>query len=238
MNHVDIPTYVEQMRTVLNHYREQKEKGMCQAAKRCNINFMSKGDAMANKYVIKEYPKLWMEMDKVCKEYDLEAKANLSTIMPYTIKDRNLIDIFRDQPVYLYYSLYSMNSQFRKVWLPNAISAEVALDKLKAFQEIHNRVITFHFTLIKGHNDNMKDIRQMAKELEIRNFNGKLNLVRFNPHPTVSDVESEPEKIQEVFDLLSSIFNNPKSYIVPRLDVNTKTPCGMFVPLSEVHRTN
>lgn len=234
MNHVDIATYGQQIRTVLTHYRDQKDGGLCPEAQRCNINFMSKGDAMANKYVIKEYPKLWQEMDQICREFGLEAKPNISTIMPHTIKNHSLIDIFQDKPVYLYYSLYSMNPAFRKLWLPNALPAEEALDKLKEFQERQNRVITFHFTLIKGHNDNMVDIYHMAEELQKRNFNGKLNLVRFNPHPAVSDVESEPEKIKDIFDILSSIFNNPKSYIVPRLDVNTKTPCGMFVPLSEV----
>lgn len=234
MNHVDIATYEGQMRMVLDHYRQERDAGRCVVAERCNINFMSKGDAMANKYVVNQYPKMWEMMDRVCREYGLDAKPNISTIMPNTVKNHKLIDIFGDSPVWLYYSLYSMNPVFRKRWLPNAMPAEEALDKLKAYQEQKNRVITFHFTLIKGHNDNMADIYRMAEELRQRNFNGKLNLVRFNPHPSVSDVESDPHKINEIFDILSSIFNNPKSYIVPRLDVNTKTPCGMFVPLNQI----
>jgi len=236
MNHVDIPTYGKQIRTVLNHYKKQVDVYNSVKATRCNINFMSKGDALANKYVVNEYDKLYNEMYKICQEFELETKPNISTIMPYTVKNHSLLNIFHDKPAYLYYSLYSLNSNFRKKWLPNAIPYQDALDKLKEYQLIYNRVITFHWSIIKGQNDDIKEVNQLAKELRDRNFNGKLNIVRFNPHPNVSDEEASPEKVKEIFDILADVFKNPKSYIVPRLDVKTKTPCGMFVPLEELDK--
>ena len=56
---------------------------------------------------------------------------NISTIMPYTIKDRSLCDIFGNTPVNLYYSLYSINEKFKQKWMPNAIPSLTALDKLQ-----------------------------------------------------------------------------------------------------------
>lgn len=234
MSHVDIPTYVSQIRTVLTHYEDQVKNHNSVRAKRCNINFMSKGDALANKYVVNEYPKLYDEMEKICEEFGLKAKPNISTIMPYTVRSRSLIDIFGDKPAYLYYSLYSLNPNFRKKWLPNAIPYEEALDKLKEYQNKHNRVITFHWSIIKGENDCLDEAHKLAEKLKQYEFNGKLNIVRFNPHPDVTDEEASAEKFNGIFKIIADVFKNPKSYIVPRLDVTTKTPCGMFVPLKEI----
>jgi len=75
MNHVDISTYSKQIRVVLEHYRQQRDQGLCQVAKRCNINFMAKGDAMANKNVINKYSQLWQKMNNVCQEFGTEIFA-------------------------------------------------------------------------------------------------------------------------------------------------------------------
>lgn len=232
MNHVDIPTYLSQIRTVLEHYKIQPTP----KANRCNINFMSKGDAMANRHLVNNYPELYEEMDLLCEQYDLKVKPNISTIMPYTIKHRKLSDIFQTYPAYLYYSLYSLNPDFRKKWLPNAIPWQEALDKLKEFQESSNNIITFHWSLIKGENDNLEEVKKLADVLSSYKFHGKFNIVRFNPHPNVADEEPNQDVIDEVFKIVADVFKNPKSYQVPRLDVKTKTPCGMFVPLNEIEK--
>jgi 23S rRNA (adenine2503-C2)-methyltransferase len=233
MNHVNIPTYLHQIRTVLNHYAETSSG---QTANRCNVNFMAKGDALANKYLVNQYPELFNGMKEVCADYGLTVKPNVSTIMPFTVAKRDLSGIFCGYPAYLYYSLYSINTEFRSKWLPNAIPYQEALDKLAEFQESdpHKNVITFHWAFIKGQNDHLDEVKELAKILKDYNFHGKLNIVRFNPHPDVSDKETEFEKIQELFNVVADVFKNPKSYIVPRLDVSTKTPCGMFVPIRDL----
>lgn len=56
MKHVDIPTYLLQIRTVLDHYRKvttpdpNNDSTKLELVDRCNVNFMSKGDAGATKY--------------------------------------------------------------------------------------------------------------------------------------------------------------------------------------------
>lgn len=246
MKHVDIETYLLQIETVLEHYRkvtsvpsdlsadqDTPEKEREPLADRCNINFMSKGDALANKYLLLQYPVLYEGMDRLCRRYGLYVKPNISTIMPLTVRDRALYDIFQDYPAYLYYSLYSIDPAFRERWLPNALPYLDALDKLKIFQETRKDrpIITFHWSLIKGQNDQIDEAKKMAKILKSYDFDAKLNIVRFNPHPNVSDQEADPSTIEEIFQILSDVFENDQSYIVPRLDVKTKTPCGMFVPV-------
>lgn len=119
---------------------------------------------------------------------------NISTIMPTVLNHRNLYDIFYNFPAYLYYSLYSINPLFRQTWLPNAMPYTMALDKLKRFQVARqdNPVITFHWSLIKGQNDQLNEAKELAKVLKDYDFNAKLNIVRFNPHPNVSDLEADP----------------------------------------------
>lgn len=241
MKHVDIPTYLLQIQTVLDHYKKVTSDGIPENEReepasdnRCNVNFMSKGDALANKNMVFKYPELYKGMESLCARYNLTVKPNISTIMPYTVKDRHLHEIFEDYPAYLYYSLYSINPEFRKKWLPNAIPFHDALQKLKIFQEARKDkpIITFHWSIIKGQNDYVEEAKEMAKILKGYDFHAKLNIVRFNPHPNVSDLEADPERIDEIFNILNGVFKSNQSYIVPRLDVKTKTPCGMFVPLN------
>lgn len=54
-DHVDIPNYTKQITTVLDFY----QKNRIQTANRCNINFMARGEPLANKFVINQYPQLY-----------------------------------------------------------------------------------------------------------------------------------------------------------------------------------
>lgn len=227
--HVDINTYNDQLKLALDHYKEYySDKGIT----RCNINFMAKGEALANKYVVNSYSELYDVLNKTGESYGLKIKPNISTIMPNTIKEHKLIDIFKDKPVYIYYSLYSMEEGFRKKWLPNAMDYRLALDKLKEYQEKKNEVITFHWAYIAGENDNFDHVNKIANILASYNFNAKLNIVRFNPPPQISDKETSDDLIKSYFHLLNSkAFNhNPMSYIVPRVGFDVAASCGMFIP--------
>ena len=76
---------------------------------------MSRGEPLANKYVINNYPELYSSINNAVKSNGYkETKMNISTIMPYTIKNKSLCDIFQGYPVNLYYSLYSVNPEFKK----------------------------------------------------------------------------------------------------------------------------
>ena len=95
--------------------------------------------------------------------------------MPYTIKNKSLCDIFQGYPVNLYYSLYSVNPEFKKKWMPNALPYNIALDKLKEYQTFSDDEIplTIHGAFIKGENDNIDDINRMIDEINKRQFKKK-----------------------------------------------------------------
>ena len=235
-DHVSINQYVEQMNIVLKHAKEIDRESSQNV--RVNINLMARGEALANKHIVNDYPTFYQQMESVVKEYNYaQTKINISTIMPTVIHNRSLVDIFRDNPVNLYYSLYSTNDKFRKKWLPNAMPWQLALNKLHDFQTKTNNIITFHFAIIDGENDDLAEIKEMANTIKDMKFGTtKYNLVRFNPHPSMQERYREPpiEKIEKIYDLLQSACNDAnittnKSRIVPRIGYDVYASCGMFV---------
>lgn len=239
-NHVELDLYKNQLHYILKHSKDidkDKSKDI-----RVNINMMARGEALANKIIINHYPDFYNSMNNMIqKEYGYkETKINLSTIMPNVIINRNLIDIFKDEPVNLYYSLYSINDQFRKKWLPNAIPWNIALNKLKDYQIITSNPIAFHFALIENENDNLEDVKKMTDEIIKMKFDKtKFNIVRFNPHSSMNEYKETNEyKMDKIYKILQSVANDEdiktnKSRIVLRSDTKTRSSCGLFVTNDE-----
>ena len=127
---------------------------------------------------------------------------NISTIMPNTIKNNSLCTIFNNTPVNLYYSLYSVNEKFKNKWMPNAMNYNLALDKLKEYQNFTDNYspLTIHGIFIKGENDNDDDIERMFDEINKRDFKKiKFNIVKFNPHKNSEYVESDKEVLNNIY---------------------------------------
>lgn len=227
-DHTTIDAYRDQLDEVLHHAMFEKKINL-HGLPKLNINFMARGEALANKYVINNYRDLVNGLDAVANTYCIDnIKVNISTIMPHTIKDRNLKDIFgNDNPPHLYYSLYSLDEKFRKHWMPNAIPVRDALDKLKKYEN-STYPITFHYALIKDHNDSLESAAEIVKILREYKFVGKFNLVRYNPHPDSGSAEADEDRLNEVFNIISEGLGNPKSYIVPRVGKDVYASCGMF----------
>lgn len=232
-NHLPISVYVCQLNKILEHAVTIDKENSPNI--RVNVNLMSRGEPMANKYIVNEYDTFHNEIENAIKKFNYgQMKMNISTIMPTTLTNRKLFDIFHDKPVNMYYSLYSVKDKFRKFWLPNAMDHELALDKLREYQEKTNNTITFHFALIEGQNDDPSDIDEMIKSIKERKFTQtKMNLVRFNPHPFTRYEEPSIEKLIEIHQKLQSAcndvnINTHKSRIVPRAGSDVYASCGMF----------
>lgn len=231
--HTTINEYKEQLDLVLGHAKQiDKENSK---SVRININLMSRGEAMANKFIIKQYDSFHKEMENVVKKYNYEKmKMNISTIMPTVIGDRKLVDIFHHNPVNIYYSLYSMNDEFRKKWLPNALPWQTALNKLHEYQNQTGNPVTFHFAIIENENDNISEIKKMTDIIRDMKFtNSKFNLVRYNPHPSQPYKEPSMERLNEIYHIFRSACNDRniltnKSRIVPRVGYDVYASCGMF----------
>lgn len=226
--HSSLDSYMMQIQTVLDHYIKQTVIHPDETAKRVNINFMARGEPLANKIIVNQYQKFYDCVNRFVQTYGLEGfRMNISTIMPKTIQDRSLIDIFSDRPAYLYYSFYSIEDKFREYWMPNAMPWKSALDKLKAYQEVSGIPITFHWAIIKDHNDDPKMFREMAQILKSYDFNAKYSIVRYNPHENSNSEEADDERRNEIFSILSPIMKSSK--IIPRVGYDVNASCGMFV---------
>ena len=222
--HATIEDYDTQLRIVYNHYQMERDK----TATCVNINYMARGEPLANKVILNNFGEWYERSKEICD--NIKVKHNVSTIMPNTVKYHKMSEIFGKNEVYMYYSLYSVNPKFRKFWLPNAMDYNIALDKLKEFQEYNNQQITFHWAFIEGENDQIDDMKKLADVLRMYKFNGKFNLVRFNPPPKSPYREPHLDKLRELFQIVNDgLNNNPRSKIVGRVGEDIYASCGMFI---------
>ena len=232
-DHVPIDIYAEQLDTVLRHARFVDSQYPLGTIKpRVNVNFMARGEPLANRYLMRDYRELHKTLQAVTEKNGYsDMKINISTIMPGTTLGVNLAETFGGLPTYLYYSLYSVNREFRKKWIPNGIHPVNALTSLKEFQVASGMPIAIHFALIKGENDSLEDVQRLVDTVAQFEFTDlKFNVVRFNPHPSSEYTESPNTK--KIFEILDSISSGTTSYsgsrIVPRVGYDVNASCGMF----------
>ena len=209
MYHVTPNMFADQIKLVIDHYKNNDDDGL---ANRININFMARGDAFVNKHIVNTYPEVYDAISKPCKEANLNPKMNISTIMPYTVKYRTLQSIFKDRPAHLYYSLYSINDEYRRKWMPGSIDWKLALDKIKDYQDNGGEIVTFHWAFIEGENDKLEDVLKMAEILKEYKFNAKFNLVRYNNHNNLPYKETSIEKMNELFKIVNESLVQYKIY--------------------------
>lgn len=222
-NHVSPDLYKAQLSTVLDWYGTKSFT----PAKRVNVNFMARGEPLSNRYVVNQWSKIHDSFSELAKSRDLVLKPNISTIMPKHFEQYSLYNTFRGN-AYIYYSLYSLNQRFRDKWLPGSMDPYKALVNLKDYQEKSGTEITFHWAYIQNENDSLQEAKQIANVLSSFNFNGKFNLIRYNP----PDSTKEPsyERLEELFQIINSgLGNNPKSKIVSRVGLDVKASCGTFM---------
>lgn len=240
--HVDITRYAEQVDTALAYIREQDG-----VVPRVNINFMARGEPLMNRYVVNQYPQLEETLNGIVYRYtETPMKINISTIMPRGFQ-RRLIDTFHPTRnpdtilPHLYYSVYSMDAAFRRKWIPSAMDPQSALDLLREYNEATPSIpVTFHFALIAGENDSLESIADILKAIRVRDFRSyKFNIVRFNPPPGSSYVESPEPQIKKIFAALQEYarddgYRYSRSRIVPRAGPDVYASCGMFVDFDAV----
>ena len=140
--------------------------------------------------------------------------------MPTEFKS-NLGDIFTNRDVSIYYSIYSVNDDFRKKWLGNAMPYRTALSYLNHYKSLDYGKVKFHSAFIKDENDSEKDIRDLKFALDFNYDNNyKFNIVRYNPYsPKQGEESSNLSLIEEVLE----------AKIITRVGKDVKASCGMFV---------
>src|SRR5262249_60320337 len=107
---------------------------------------------------------------------------------------RMLEDVFGTSHPDVYYSIYSMSDRFRRRWLPKALPAETALDRLASWQRSTHKLVSLHHAYIAGENDAEDDVHAICDALEERRLMAPLNIVRYNPPDPARPSAEPPEE--------------------------------------------
>jgi 23S rRNA (adenine2503-C2)-methyltransferase len=215
---------VKQAELVYEHYDIQEKK-----AKLVHYNFMARGEALNNPVVLNDNERLLGTYEAMAKSRGLDAKYLISTIMPESMENRTLVDIFPNTLPEIYYSLYSTDEKFRKKWLARALPYQRSLELMKEWQDYNGKVPKIHFAFIKGENDSEQDMVNIATAINELDLRVNLNIVRYNPFSEKYGVESDEETINKNVQILVELLKPEQYRVVPKVGFDVKASCGMFV---------
>lgn len=213
--------YLSQAKEVMQYYLTQPK------AQEVNYNWMARGEALANYNLLEGANEILGDLSSLAIKHNLIPKFNVSTIMPKTLK-RGLADIFKGYNPTIYYSLYSLDKNFREKWMPGAMEPEMALDNLKEYQEITNKIINLHWAFIENENDSIAQLEDIVNLVNSRELLVNFNLVRYNPFSDKEGRESPEDVIQRNYQFLKENLSG-KVKIINRVGFDVKASCGMFV---------
>ncbi len=216
-NNADLTDFVSQFQTVLAHYQKDAPAPVV------HLNFMARGEPMANPTVTETGTELLLKLGEISREHNLTPKFNISTIMPRSLR-KTLVQCFPIVTPTIYYSLYSMDADFRRTWLPGAMPAEQALDLLAEYQSVSKKIIKLHGAFIEGENDSDGQILDMIRAIEKRKIRAEFNIVRYNPFD--SSQGEETNRLDAIQELISS---RMPCKIIPRVGRDVHASCGTFV---------
>jgi hypothetical protein len=140
-----------------------------------------------------------------------------------------LEDIFVTHHPDIYYSLYSMSERFRRRWLPKALPAEFALDRLTSWQRCTHKIVSLHHAYIAGENDAEGDVHAICDALEERELMVHVNIVRYNPYdPSRHGVEPPEPVIERNAAIYRARLPNARVSVIARVGYDVAASCGMF----------
>jgi 23S rRNA (adenine2503-C2)-methyltransferase len=222
---VTVRELLDQARTVLDHYRRE-----CAPARVVHFNFMARGEPLANRELLAHGDELLARLSELAVALNLRPKHLISTIYPKELASRPLEEVFVTQHPDIYYSIYSMSERFRRRWLPKAVPAEMALDRLASWQRSTHKLVSLHHAYIAGENDSEADVEAICDAVEERNLLVHVNLVRYNPHdPARHGVEPPEEVVQRNAAIYRARLPTARVSIIARVGFDVAASCGMFL---------
>jgi adenine C2-methylase RlmN of 23S rRNA A2503 and tRNA A37 len=217
--------FLEQADTVLDHYRRAAPP-----ARAVHFNFMARGEPLANALFLAHADEVLGELGQRAVALGLRPRYLVSTIFPRELGDRLLEDIFLSHHPEIYYSIYSVRESFRVRWLPRALPADEALDRLASWQRSTYKICKIHYAFIAGENDSEADVHAICDALESRRLMIHVNIVRYNsPDPRRHGVEPPDEVIQRNARIYQSRLPYARVRVIPRVGYDVQASCGMFI---------
>lgn len=221
--------FQQQAEVVLQHW-DGLDASLQAEHKRVHFNFMARGEALACRTILDHGPKLLQGLGQLAEGRGLEPRFLISTIMPKSFALDELGSVFHARDHYLpevYYSLYSMDPDFRRRWLPQAMSPELALKKLARWQRETGKRPKVHFAFIKGENDSEQTVTEISHALMDHGLDVDLNIVRYNP-PDERSQESDETVVTRNVQLFQDLLPNADVRIIPRVGFDVQASCGTF----------
>ncbi len=214
----------DQADTVLDYYRRTAPP-----ARIVHFNFMARGEPLANRALVADGDGLLGELSQRAVASGLRPRHLISTIYPKEL-ERPLDDVFVTHHPDIYYSIYSMNPRFRRRWLPKALPAEIALDRLTQWQRSAQKIVSLHHAYIAGENDSEMDVHEICDAVEQRGLLVNVNIVRYNsPDPSRCGVEPDEFIIQRNADIYRNRLPQSRVTVIPRVGFDVAASCGMFL---------
>jgi adenine C2-methylase RlmN of 23S rRNA A2503 and tRNA A37 len=214
-------------------YWDENVKGTKPNPSKVHVNFMARGEPLDNPVVRNNWAALSTEIRDIIKQVVNTSlvKFKISTILPDTMEfPTALIDNFKKGITpEIYYSMYSVDADFRKRWIPKAMAVDKALPLIKVMMKEGIKV-TFHHALIKGENATLTDAKAFVKTIQKYDIvDAKFNLVRYNPYSPMQGVEPNDKMIMNYLSVINNcgLFRSVK--MIPKVGPDVQAACGMFV---------
>ena len=220
-----------QARKVLAHYAGEIAAARQAPASRIHFNWMARGEPLASSVITGHWLEITDGLRALAQEVGVgEVRFNISSIFPAKGTRPDVLNAFHEGPSpTLFYSLYSLNPDFRKRWIPKAEDPAPVFAQLAAWQRRTGGELVLHWAMIEGQNDDQQTIADIAQAVQAHGLVARFNLVRYNPHGQGQGQEPEESTLNARFDELSRVMRAEGSRIVPRVGFDVKASCGMFV---------
>lgn len=216
-----------QARRVLDWYAKNVQK--TDPAKVIHYNFMARGEPLNNKFICENAEDILGDLAKMAQNMNLLPRYLISTIMPKSFADKSLCETFPVHHPDIYYSIYSMDADFRKRWLPLAMAPELALEKLVDWQTHTAKIPKIHYAFIAGENDSAQNIIDICEAVNDLKLRVNVNIVRYNPADDKRGQESDEATIQRNMDIFAEKLPMSRFKLHPRVGFDVQASCGMFV---------
>lgn len=221
---VTLEQYLEQSHAVFKHYDEN-----CPRAEVVHFNFMARGEAFDNQHFLDYGKTLFDHLGADAAGRGMFPRFLVSTIMPNSMSGKSLSSLFPIINPEIYYSIYSVNPDFRKKWLPKAMPVDDALRILREYQENTKKIVKLHWAFIEGENDMAEDMALLCHKVRMSGLRVDIAIVRYNPYDTKHGKESPIHIIERNVEVLKMMMPFSKVKMVTRVGSDVKASCGMFV---------
>ncbi|MBX2799931.1 MAG: hypothetical protein KTR31_19785 [Myxococcales bacterium] len=215
---------LEQASVVLEHYQSATAR-----ASTVHYNFMARGEPLASQVLLEQADTVLGGLADRAVALDLRPRYLVSTILPTALGQRPLEDVFVRYHPELYYSIYSMDPAFRRRWLPKALPAPEALDRLVAWQRHTYKIVKIHYAFIEGHNDDEASVHAVCDAIEERGLYVHVNVVRYNPPSERHGTEPAEAVLQRNAQIFRQRLRAARVRIIERVGFDVAASCGMFV---------